>query len=106
MKLHHHLVAAIIITLPSLITKCNVNTNLKCVCNNVKLCFCISVVLLVFYILFDLCILFMSCFLCLAEHPEDKQLPVHPAFGHPSSVCHHPKLTSTGPGLLRHAHLL
>lgn len=49
---------------------------------------------------------FLCCFLCFAEHPEDKQLPVHPAAGHSSSVCHHPQLTPTGPGLLRHAHLL
>lgn len=44
--------------------------------------------------------------MCVAEHPEDKQLPVCPAAGHSCSVCHHPQLTPTGPGLLRHAHLL
>ena len=49
---------------------------------------------------------FLCCFVCFAEHSEDKQLPVHPAAGHSSSVCHHPQLTPTGPGLLRHAHLL
>lgn len=65
-KLHHHLVAVIIITLTSLMTaKCKVNTTLKCICfklnvlNNMKICTFIcnmSVVLLDCYIL-DLCML-------------------------------------------------
>lgn len=49
---------------------------------------------------------FLCCYLCFAEHPEDKQLPVHPATGHSSSVCYHPQFTPTGPGVLRHAHHL
>ncbi len=49
---------------------------------------------------------FLCCLLCFAEHSEDKQLPVHPAAGNSSGVCHHPQLTPSGPGLLRHAHLL
>lgn len=46
------------------------------------------------------------CCMCFAEHPEDKQLPVHPAAGHPSSVCYHPQFTPPGSGILRHAHHL
>lgn len=46
------------------------------------------------------------CSMCFAEHPEDKQLPVHPAAGHPSSVCYHPQFTPPRPGILRHAHHL
>lgn len=46
------------------------------------------------------------CSVYFAEHPEDKQLPVYPATGHPSSVCYHPQFTPPGPGILRHAHHL
>lgn len=49
---------------------------------------------------------FSLLFVFFAEHSEDKQFPVHPAAGYSSRVCHHPQLTPTGPGLLRHDHLL
>lgn len=49
---------------------------------------------------------FQCASLCVAEHPEDKQLPVHPASGHTGRVCHHSQLTPTGPDVLRHAHHL
>lgn len=45
-------------------------------------------------------------YFCFAEHPEDKQLPVRPAVGNPSSICYHPQFSPTGPGVLKHAHLL
>lgn len=43
---------------------------------------------------------------CFAECPEDKQLPVCPATGNPSRICYHPQFSPTGPGVLKHAHLL
>lgn len=54
-----------------------------------------------------LCLCIFRCsHLCFVEHPEDKQLPVRPATGNPSSICYHPQFSPTGPGLLKHAHLL
>lgn len=49
---------------------------------------------------------FLYYHLCFAEYPEDKQLPVRPATGNPSSICYHPQFSPTGPGVFKHAHLL
>lgn len=65
-------------------------TQVKTGCDQVALCSC----------------LFLYYHSCFAECPEDKQLPVRPATGNPSSICYHPQFSPTGPGVLKHAHLL